>query len=1095
MALTPHYNMHLFTSEQIEENAQCIPCFDCKIRTNKYFIKTEQKFITLDADENVDDQSDSTTLFGHFFHKGQSIVYDLPVLFKMAKKHILSLSSVLRDQYKSFRSIDQNHKDTAYSETRKQIADFFLFLRDGFKKANCNDNYSWLLESYEDKIVLELENLCSSLGLFNNLSETVIQHALASSESKNNIYYHLYHCNLDVRWLQITVLLQFPKHISVLKHTVSYVLEDLVRLGRNRFIKLKPKELHSKSALLCECSYDLLFLIQQLIKEQQSSCNIDNFWQLLNSTFTKVEIVDCEELTFRLWFLNSLQGSAELALFDFKDCNLVTTLKDFLKLEPSEAQLKLAICLSENFVLSTYATEPIITLWEYFHKRLNSMFYSADTNLQNIACISKSGSELLIQMLNLFKTQISEAYENLNSYQLFQRLLGLHLKMITHNSKDWNQIKGRVFSKFSQSKLASFNEMGFYNFTTLFLTLAIMSSDTSQIALKYQHLINLITEQKLESSIRLTYWKGTVAFLILHSQRSITITPYGSALSEIVETTPKEYITIFVDGLREIFTYNESLTLGQHILFGTWVEKYLNTIKPSDDNEILQISLLILNKLKEAAKNYTMPLPKDNEEFMLYNALYKQMLPFLKTSCLAIDCHTIVADIGATFTALSSVVAFSDTKVMLFNYFVINQGISIKLLNRYLSIIIKENVPTTSIHGYNSLALIKAWLRSSMLITNWTYNETIIITQFVSTIKEIQELYENSSNNLVTSVDPFITFLDQLNMKYHQTQDLKSKQKLCEKVSDYFFSINIWVTNLIKQQKQNDEIYRLYMAIGYMLEKISPMIYVKSKPNTILQDLLDSMLLGVAVRSPNSKTHPSVVTALQTNIHRYLIGLFRLHPKTDQYINRCLREMIFIYLPKILMGTKSSDELPLIKFFENKPDSEIPERGLLLELIVTLFFSKRNRTPDSSVAQVLVFINKVINVYCDSNFVILSITHHTFARICSVMMFCEDANVCKRIANDILGTLIQVSESNSSNEIKDEILRSLDVLCQEHLAFSSKLVFDFFDNLIILSPNIVTCFLPKLIQNIEKVEWKRGIGSDFTLRKGLERIRTKLSHK
>lgn len=54
------------------------------------------------------------------------------------------------------------------------------------------------------------------------------------------------------------------------------------------------------------------------------------------------------------------------------------------------------------------------------------------------------------------------------------------------------------------------------------------------------------------------------------------------------------------------------------------------------------------------------------------------MLPFLKKSCLTADCGTIIADIAAELTVLSSVPAFSDTKVMLFNFFVINQGISIK---------------------------------------------------------------------------------------------------------------------------------------------------------------------------------------------------------------------------------------------------------------------------------------------------------------------------------------------------------------------------------------------------------------------------------
>jgi len=54
------------------------------------------------------------------------------------------------------------------------------------------------------------------------------------------------------------------------------------------------------------------------------------------------------------------------------------------------------------------------------------------------------------------------------------------------------------------------------------------------------------------------------------------------------------------------------------------------------------------------------------------------MLPFLKKSCLSVDCGTIIADIAATFTVLSSIPAFSDTKVLLFNFFVVNQGIGIK---------------------------------------------------------------------------------------------------------------------------------------------------------------------------------------------------------------------------------------------------------------------------------------------------------------------------------------------------------------------------------------------------------------------------------
>lgn len=65
----------------------------------------------------------------------------------------------------------------------------------------------------------------------------------------------------------------------------------------------------------------------------------------------------------------------------------MSTLKEFLNNEPNEVQLKLSICLLEKIVLSSFITEPVIVLWEYFHKRLNSTFYSSDMKIQNIACM------------------------------------------------------------------------------------------------------------------------------------------------------------------------------------------------------------------------------------------------------------------------------------------------------------------------------------------------------------------------------------------------------------------------------------------------------------------------------------------------------------------------------------------------------------------------------------------------------------------------------------------------------------------------------------------------------------------------------------
>jgi len=55
---------------------------------------------------------------------------------------------------------------------------------------------------------------------------------------QNNIYYHLYHCHLDVRWFQLTLLSELPKSKDTFKHSLHNALNDLVQLARNRFKKV-----------------------------------------------------------------------------------------------------------------------------------------------------------------------------------------------------------------------------------------------------------------------------------------------------------------------------------------------------------------------------------------------------------------------------------------------------------------------------------------------------------------------------------------------------------------------------------------------------------------------------------------------------------------------------------------------------------------------------------------------------------------------------------------------------------------------------------------------------------------------------------------
>jgi len=59
-----------------------------------------------------------------------------------------------------------------------------------FSRIKACENYNWLIESHEKKIESELNNLYSTLGQFHNLSETIIQHALSSSDCKVKFFHY-----------------------------------------------------------------------------------------------------------------------------------------------------------------------------------------------------------------------------------------------------------------------------------------------------------------------------------------------------------------------------------------------------------------------------------------------------------------------------------------------------------------------------------------------------------------------------------------------------------------------------------------------------------------------------------------------------------------------------------------------------------------------------------------------------------------------------------------------------------------------------------------------------------------------------------------
>jgi hypothetical protein len=86
--------------------------------------------------------------------------------------------------------------------------------------------------------------------------------------------------------------------------------------------------------------------------------------------------------------------------------------------------------------------------------------------------VSKTGAGLLEQVKSRLE---GSAAQDEDSFSLFLRLLGKHFICCSIQSqrRHWQQMKGRIYSKFSSNKLLALTEMGLYHFVSLFLTLAV----------------------------------------------------------------------------------------------------------------------------------------------------------------------------------------------------------------------------------------------------------------------------------------------------------------------------------------------------------------------------------------------------------------------------------------------------------------------------------------------------------------------------------------------------------------------------------------------------------------------------------------------
>lgn len=191
-----------------------------------------------------------------------------------------------------------------------------------------------------------------------------------------------------------------------------------------------------------------------------------------------------------------------------------------------------------------------------------------------------------------------------SSFSIFVNILGKLLKRFVQLDLK-NQIQkviGRIFTKFSESKLYALNELGIHNLLSLFLTLAetIELKQVVSIPIYFQSLYEIyhinfsffyqgqrlhnillqIRLEKLLPSRQTCLTKGHIAMLILHSNANIDIHGYiFRFLEQIHALTADENklptLKIIIDGAEKLFQKENIFELGEYLLLGKLRKNYI----------------------------------------------------------------------------------------------------------------------------------------------------------------------------------------------------------------------------------------------------------------------------------------------------------------------------------------------------------------------------------------------------------------------------------------------------------------------------------------------------------------------------------------
>ncbi|XP_042213133.1 protein MMS22-like isoform X2 [Homarus americanus] len=770
--------------------------------------------------------------------------------------------------------------------------------------------------------------------------------------------------------------------------------------------------------------------------------------------------------------------------------------------QPTEAELRFYVrcCFSLSQLWGgEKSSEWAVALWDYFSKHLDSSFLLPGAGLEGLACVSKTASGWLEQVRSR-TCNLAAIGKSETSWQIFLRIV---VGVVETSPAEWRQVRGRIYSKFHGRKMSELSPLGLYNSSTLFLTLA-NTTDLVGVSNKLGELLYMVPTSSVSKS-RIV-WRGYLATMLLLLESGCDISPVVKKFSPILAATCHEYITsrdsmhrrdlgqlitIYADGVQEVFDQSFNLTLSQHSLICGGLSGVLQHASSIEMKAILGASDTALTKVIDISSKPQYLAGLNTE---IVDVIWREFGSFIKSHATTLTPPAVLGTVAASLTfclghnVSNPTSGNKEAALGLFTYFTTNDAVNPLSTLQYVSSLLEIPGSISMLSDICSAYeghLISGWLSSLIIMGNC--DEAIALTPKMMSLPGVAEVLHRHP-----PACPFAAakcLAEGVAKKYSETQIFTTRVAFRDAALQYFSGLDKALGILLKKVPPPDHLSSVLEMVADLFFHAHSIIYIKSRVTCPMPGLISTLLLPSAVYEPEKPLNSHLALALANTLPKMVCAMGCLGLAQDPYLVRCVRNVFTHYMYRFPVKTSNSYTSTTHPFIICLHNGDVREeaiqelRSVFLEVVRDSYLRRRgvsNVHLQMVISLVLELLNKSTSEWMEG------VCCTLFLPLLELLLTLEEPTT-KRVATDLLQKLLQ-EVRDQDTFCRSKLVRSVRRLVIQHLSWSSAKLFRVLGVIGVLHKQLIVECLPHIAQAVTATEEKRGIGLDHTLRHGYQAL-------